>query len=120
MHRSKQHLYSITSSARERNVGGTVRPSALAVLRLITSSNFVGCSIGMSFGCLPCKILCTNLAPCRKEAGTSAPNDIRPPISANARAVETAGKRCLSAHIGHRFDRQAALDDERAGDVPTG
>jgi len=26
--------------------GGTVRPSAFAVLRLITSSNFVGCSTG--------------------------------------------------------------------------
>jgi hypothetical protein len=29
MHRSKQHLYSITSSASEGNNGGTVRPSAL-------------------------------------------------------------------------------------------
>ena len=29
--------------------GGTVRPSALAVLRLITSSNVVGCWTGRSF-----------------------------------------------------------------------
>jgi hypothetical protein len=29
---------------------GTVRPSATAGLRLITSSNFVGCSIGRSMG----------------------------------------------------------------------
>src|SRR6266516_492220 len=36
--------HSITSSARASSVGGTSRPSALAVLRLITSSNFVGCS----------------------------------------------------------------------------
>jgi hypothetical protein len=27
------------------SVSGTVRPSVLAVLRLITSSNFVGCTI---------------------------------------------------------------------------
>jgi hypothetical protein len=27
MHRSKQHLYSITSSARAMTAGGTVRPS---------------------------------------------------------------------------------------------
>src|SRR5256886_8935143 len=40
--------YSITSSARARSVGGTSRPSALAVLRLITSSNLVGCTIGRS------------------------------------------------------------------------
>jgi Phage integrase family len=33
--------HSITSSARAMSVGGTVRPSALAVLRLMASSNFV-------------------------------------------------------------------------------
>src|SRR5438034_1324277 len=35
--------HSITSSARASRVGGTVRPSILAVLRLMTSSNLVGC-----------------------------------------------------------------------------
>src|ERR1035437_1928087 len=34
--------HSITSSARAISVGGTVRPSVLAVLRLITNSNLVG------------------------------------------------------------------------------
>jgi hypothetical protein len=34
-------VYSITSSARASRVGGKVRPSALAVLRLIRSSNLV-------------------------------------------------------------------------------
>jgi hypothetical protein len=42
--------YPITSSARMRIVGGTVTPIALAVLRLIRSSNFVGCSTGRSAG----------------------------------------------------------------------
>src|SRR5262245_18297917 len=36
------HLHSITSSASARRVGGTSRPSVLAVLRFITSSNFCG------------------------------------------------------------------------------
>ena len=36
---------------------GTVRPMALAVLRLMTSSNFVGCSIGRSAGRAPFRIL---------------------------------------------------------------
>ena len=36
--------HSMTWSARSRIDGGMVRPSALAVLRLITSSNLVGCS----------------------------------------------------------------------------
>jgi hypothetical protein len=38
----RQTVYSITSSARARSDGGTVRPSAFAVLMLITSSNLVG------------------------------------------------------------------------------
>src|SRR6266498_1399033 len=35
--------HSITSSARASSVGGTSRPSARTVLRLIMSSNLVGC-----------------------------------------------------------------------------
>jgi hypothetical protein len=35
--------YSITSSARASNDGETVRPRILAVVRLMTSSNLVGC-----------------------------------------------------------------------------
>jgi hypothetical protein len=38
----------ITSSARAYSDGGIVRPSALAVSRLMTSPNFVGCSNGKS------------------------------------------------------------------------
>jgi ABC-type uncharacterized transport system substrate-binding protein len=38
--------YSITSSAATSSVFGTVRPSAFAVLALITSSNLVGCITG--------------------------------------------------------------------------
>src|SRR4029079_12301814 len=38
--------YSITSSAVNSSFGGTVRPSALTVLRLMISSNLVGCWIG--------------------------------------------------------------------------
>src|SRR5262249_56555652 len=41
-------LHSITSSARARSIGDTVRPSALAVATLMTRSNLVGCSTGMS------------------------------------------------------------------------
>jgi hypothetical protein len=55
---SKNH-YSITSSARARSVGGISRPSAFAVLRLITSSNLVGCWIGKSAGLAPLRILST-------------------------------------------------------------
>jgi hypothetical protein len=59
MHRSKKHLYSITSSARVSSCGGTVRPSALAVLRLMTKSYLIGCWTGRSEGLAPFKILST-------------------------------------------------------------
>jgi hypothetical protein len=59
------HSYSITSSARASTAGGIVRPSALAVLRLITNSNLVGCSMGRSPGLAPLRILSTYLAAVR-------------------------------------------------------
>src|SRR5512132_1805396 len=42
--------HSITSSARASSVGGIFRPSAFAVVRLMTRSNLVDCSNGMSLG----------------------------------------------------------------------
>src|SRR5215469_11290667 len=48
--------YSITKSARAISVGGTVRPSALAVLRLIASSYLSGNSTGISPGFSPLRI----------------------------------------------------------------
>jgi hypothetical protein len=51
-----QPIHSISRLARTSSAGGTSSPSALAVLRLITSSNFVGCSIGKSPGLAPLKI----------------------------------------------------------------
>jgi hypothetical protein len=46
-------FHSITSSARPSSIGGTVRPIVLAVFRLITSSNLVGCWTGRSAGFSP-------------------------------------------------------------------
>ena len=61
--------YSITSSARASSTGGTVIPRALAVLRLMTSSNFVGCSTGSSAGLAPLSTLSTKLAARRYWSG---------------------------------------------------
>ena len=69
----QQSNYSITSSAVASSTCGMVRPSALAVLRLITSSNLVGSSIGRSPGLAPFKILSTKLATRRKPSETSIP-----------------------------------------------
>ena len=51
--------YLITLSARTSTFGGIVRPICFAVLRLITNSNFVGCSTGRSAGLAPFRILST-------------------------------------------------------------
>src|ERR1700756_4688637 len=51
--------HSITLSVRASSVGETSSPSALAVIRLMTRSNLVGCSTGMSPGFAPRRILST-------------------------------------------------------------
>jgi hypothetical protein len=45
--------YSMISSARAISEGGIVSPSALAVLRLMASSNLTGCCTGRSAGRSP-------------------------------------------------------------------
>jgi hypothetical protein len=51
--------HSISSSARTRDISGSVRSRAFAVLRLTRNSNLVGCSIGKSAGFSPLRILST-------------------------------------------------------------
>jgi len=60
--------YSITASARVINVGGSVRPRTLAVVRLMTNSNVVGCWTGRSPGFAPRRILSTYSAACRNKS----------------------------------------------------
>src|SRR5262249_45448314 len=67
----KEHApvhYSTTWSARARSDCGIVSPSALAVLRLITRSNLVGCSIGSSLGRDPRRMRSTKYAARRPSA----------------------------------------------------
>src|SRR3982074_1355118 len=45
--------YSITSSARATSMGEISRPIAFAALRLMTSSNLVGCATGQAPGLAP-------------------------------------------------------------------
>ena len=58
----------MTLSARASTFGGIVRPICLAVLRLMMSSNFVGCSTGRSAGFAPFKILSTYVAARRDKS----------------------------------------------------
>src|SRR5262249_19000096 len=74
-----------------------VKPIAFAVLRLITSSNFVGCSTGRAADFVPCRILCTRAALRRNRCGTSAAEDIRPPARGYDRSTAADGRRYLIA-----------------------
>src|SRR5262249_14450262 len=49
-------FHSITSSARASSVGGTSRPMALAVGKLMTNSNLVDCTTGRSAGLAPLRL----------------------------------------------------------------
>src|SRR5262249_21915281 len=73
-------LFSVISSwraatawARASSVGGTSRPSALAVLRLIIVANLVDCSTGMSSGLVPLIILSTKTAARRGSVQGASP-----------------------------------------------
>src|SRR6516165_4219368 len=84
----------ITSSARASMAGGISRPMAFAVLRLIVSSNFVGCSIGRSAGRAPCKIRLAYQAPRLNKSDRDVPYDIRPPAFTFSFVWSIPGNRC--------------------------
>ena len=65
---SKKVRHSITSSAICWRCTGTVRPRVLAVLRLSTNSNLVGCSTGRSAGFVPLSIFPAYTPACRLAA----------------------------------------------------
>src|SRR6476659_866597 len=65
--------HSITSSARARSIAGTSRPSALAVLRLMTSSYLVGACTGRSAGFSPLRMRSTYSAARRNWLIRSGP-----------------------------------------------
>src|SRR6516164_10471211 len=56
MHHSKKRPYSMTSSEIASTLAGMSKPSALAVLRLITSGYLIDCITGKSAGFMPLRI----------------------------------------------------------------
>ena len=62
-----------TLSACISTADGIVTPSCLAMVRLITSSSFMGRSTGRSPACTPLRILATGRASCRAISTSLAP-----------------------------------------------
>src|SRR5262249_16223215 len=77
--------HSITSSARAMNASEIGSPIALAVLRLTTNSNLVGCSTGKSAVLAPFAILSTYSAARRNMAGKLTLYESKPPASTHSR-----------------------------------
>src|SRR5436190_22311005 len=90
-------LHSMTSSASASSLSGTSRAIAFAALRLITSSNLVGCSTGSSVGGLPLRIISTYSAARRYICRRLTPYEINPPASGNALLPYTIGSRVVMA-----------------------
>jgi len=86
--------YLITSSARASRKVGIERPRAVAVLRLMMSSNLVGCSIGRSDRLGPFKSLSMYAAERRVTPPMFGSICQEPPSSTNSRPSNTAGGRC--------------------------
>ena len=85
-----------TRSARLRGASrpaGTSWSIAFAACKLITSSNRVGCSTGMSAGFAPCNILTTICALWRKSKVWRGPYAAKPPASAISGHWYIAGRR---------------------------
>jgi hypothetical protein len=75
-------------SGRASRVAATIRPGALAVLRLIARSNFVGCATVRSAGLAPFKIMSTKPAISWAWCARLAEYAIDPPLAGNTRLIE--------------------------------
>ena len=80
-----------------------MRPSALAVLRLMTSSNLVGCSTGRSAGFAPLRIL-------RRSA--------RPPERLSE-AVAVAHQATVGGQLTERINCRNCMACCQCGELPT-
>src|SRR5262249_2287239 len=65
---TRPSFHLMTLSALASTFGGIVRPICFAAFKLITNSNFVGCSTGRSAGFAPFKILSTYVAARRNKS----------------------------------------------------
>src|SRR5262249_1482334 len=96
--------YGITSSARTTIERGTVRPSALAVLRFRKNSYFPGNGTGRSPGFAPRRMRATYEGARRGGSGGLGPKESKPPFLAKPDRPYTAGTlfRAAADMIGSR------------------
>src|ERR1700730_11317604 len=110
--------YSITSSAPTSSKGGKAKPIIFAVLRLITSSIFVGNCTGRSAGLAPLRILATSSAAVRYMSRKLGPYDIVPPISTYSRRTYNVGSCVLSPRSTNRSGFASNTADDPTNRAP--
>ena len=116
--RSKPILYSITSSASASSVGGRSSPSALAVLRLITSSNLdrlhdrqVGGLLALAeCGRRRCRLRETRRSGCCRS--TSARRPRRKAVAVDRRQLASS---CDLGQPSAQVDEQRVREDDERG-----
>jgi hypothetical protein len=91
--------HSMRWSARNNSDCGMVTPTALAVLRLITNSNLVGCSMAGSAGLAPLKIYQARPETCRGDfrRRRNRPACTQPFLKCRARNRFTSSSACAAA-----------------------
>src|SRR5262249_29232612 len=98
--------HSITSSARASTAGGTSRPSAFAVFRLITSSYFVGACTGRSAGFSTLRMR-SIFPPARRSAVAVLQSSLPAERISNRGGSDQAEARLLvHGHVGHRSQKR--------------
>ena len=110
MHCNKQPHHSMSWSARRRKDSEIVNPSALAVLRLITSANLVGCWTGRSDGRHRSKS-------CQRSRGAPRQVGIICVIGHQATGVSDLDRiriHCWQSIAGREFAHARALSNEYA------
>ena len=111
-------LHSITSSARASSVGGTSRPSALAVLRLMTSSNLVGCmhrQVGRLLALEDAADIDAGLTIAVGDAGSVAHQAAGPANSRDGRSRAARGACQRDELIARALKKPVRADKERTG-----
>src|SRR5262245_6761016 len=116
--RSPVHYWMI-SSALTRKDCGIVSPRALAVFRLITNSNLVGCSTGRSPGFAPRRILSVSTAALRQSSGRLGAYDIKPPATTRFDRPRTVGTLLFFAASTTRGDCELVIGSSRTSTAST-
>ena len=92
----------MTLCARTNKFGGIVRPICLAAFKLITNSNLVGCSTGISAGFVPFEDFVDHYRDASVRFRLIGPVGHQAAVSTKSPWLYIAGRRCFAARFTNR------------------